>query len=148
MAGPIPLSPLALPLPTLPPLAGVRLATGEAGIRYKGRTDVLLAEFAEGTTVAGVFTKNLCPGAPVTYCREVLQGGIARGLVVNAGNANVFNGIAGTRAVETTAAAAAATLGTLPEQIFLASTGVIGEPLPAHKIVAPRTASPKPPRRS
>ena len=135
MAGPIPLSPLALPLPTLPPLAGVRLATGEAGIRYKGRTDVLLAEFAEGTTVAGVFTKNLCPGAPVTYCREVLQGGIARGLVVNAGNANVFNGIAGTRAVETTAAAAA-TLGTLPEQIFLASTGVIGEPLPAHKIVA------------
>jgi glutamate N-acetyltransferase/amino-acid N-acetyltransferase len=136
MAGPIPLSPLALPLPTLPPLAGVRLATGEAGIRYKGRTDVLLAEFAEGTTVAGVFTKNLCPGAPVTYCREVLQGGIARGLVVNAGNANVFNGIAGTRAVETTAAAAAATLGTLPEQIFLASTGVIGEPLPAHKIVA------------
>jgi glutamate N-acetyltransferase/amino-acid N-acetyltransferase len=136
MAGPIPLSPLALPLPVLPPIAGVRLAAGEAEIRYKNRTDVLLAEFAAGTAVAGVFTKNLCPGAPVTYCREVLKGAAARGLVVNAGNANVFNGIAGLRAVEATAAAAATALGTTPEQIFLASTGVIGEPLPAHKIVA------------
>ena len=131
-----PVSPLARPLPPLPPLAGVRLATAEAGIRYKGRTDVLLAELAEGTTVAGVFTKNLCPGAPVTYCREVLQGGLARGLVVNAGNANVFNGVAGMRAVEATATAAAHTLGTTADQIFLASTGVIGEPLPAQKIVA------------
>ena len=132
----LPVSPLARPLPILPPLAGVRLATAEAGIRYKGRTDVLLAELAEGTTVAGVFTKNLCPGAPVTYCREVLQGGLARGLVVNAGNANVFNGVAGMRAVEATATAAAKTLGTTADQIFLASTGVIGEPLPAQKIVA------------
>ncbi len=133
---PIPVSPLALPLPELAPVAGVRLAVGEAGIRYKGRTDVLLAAFAEGTTVAGVFTKNLCPGAPVTYCREVLQGGLARGLVVNAGNANVFNGVAGIRAVEATAAAAAKTLDVPQETIFLASTGVIGEPLPAQKIVA------------
>jgi len=136
MPAPIPLSPLALPLPELPPVAGVRLAVGEAGIRYKGRPDVLLMEFAEGTTVAGVFTKNLCPGAPVTYCREVLSGGLARGLLVNAGNANVFNGIAGLRAVEATAAAAAAALNTTPHNIFLASTGVIGEPLPAQKIVA------------
>jgi glutamate N-acetyltransferase/amino-acid N-acetyltransferase len=135
MARSIPRSPLALPLPELPPIAGVRLATGEAGIRYHGRADVLLAEFAPGTTVAGVFTKNQCPGAPVTYCREVLQNGLARGLVVNAGNANVFNGVAGIRAVEATANAAAATLGAPTEQIFLASTGVIGEPLPAHKIV-------------
>ncbi len=132
----IPVSPLALALPPLPPVAGVRLATAEAGIRYKARADVLLAELAEGTSVAGVFTKNLCPGAPVTYCREVLQGGVARGLVVNAGNANVFNGVAGMRAVEETAAAAAQTLGTSADKIFLASTGVIGEPLPAHKIVA------------
>ncbi len=131
----IPVSPLALPLPQLPELAGVRFATGEAGIRYQGRTDVLLAEFAEGTTVAGVFTQNLCPGAPVTWCRDVLKGGRARGLVVNAGNANVFNGLAGVRAVEATANAAAAALGSGPEQIFLASTGVIGEPLPAQKIV-------------
>ncbi len=129
-------SPLALPLPELAPVGGVRLAVGEAGIRYKGRPDVLLAEFAEGTTVAGVFTKNLCPGAPVSYCREVLQGGLARGLVVNAGNANVFNGVAGIRAVEATAAAASRALQVAPETIFLASTGVIGEPLPAQKIVA------------
>ena len=71
MAGQLPVSPLALPMPVLPPIAGVRLATAEAGVRYKGRTDVLLAELAEGTAVAGVFTKNLCPGAPVTWCREV-----------------------------------------------------------------------------
>jgi glutamate N-acetyltransferase/amino-acid N-acetyltransferase len=135
MAGPIPLSPLALPLPPLPPVPGVRMAVGQAGIRYQGRTDVLLVEFAEGTTAAGVFTKNLCPGAPVTWCREILPGGLARGLVVNAGNANVFNGIAGQRAVEATANAAAKTLGVPPETIFLASTGVIGEPLPAQKIV-------------
>ena len=69
MAGPIPLSPLALKLPALPAVAGVRLAVGEAGIRYHGRADVLLAAFAEGTAVAGVFTKNVCPGAPVTWCR-------------------------------------------------------------------------------
>ncbi|MCB5945834.1 bifunctional glutamate N-acetyltransferase/amino-acid acetyltransferase ArgJ [Acidocella sp. KAb 2-4] len=137
MAGALPVSPLALPLPAeLPPIAGVRLATAQAGIRYKGRTDVLLAEFAEGTTVAGVFTRNLCPGAPVTWCREVLEGGLARGLVVNAGNANVFTGAAGVRAVEETAHAAAATLGATANTIFLASTGVIGEKLPAEKIVA------------
>jgi glutamate N-acetyltransferase/amino-acid N-acetyltransferase len=136
MAGPLPVSPLALPLPVLPPIAGVRLATAEAGIRYHGRTDVLLVELAEGTAVAGVFTKNLCPGAPVTYCREVLPGGQARGLVVNAGNANVFTGAAGARAAEETAHAAAAALGTSADKIFLASTGVIGERLPAQKIVA------------
>jgi len=136
MAGPLPVSPLALKLPALPAVDGVRLAVGEAGIRYHGRADVLLAEFAEGTTVAGVFTKNLCPGAPVTWCREVLPGGTARALVVNAGNANVFNGVAGQRAVEATAGAAAKTLGVKPEEVFLASTGVIGEPMPAQKIVA------------
>jgi len=136
MAGPIPLSPLALPLPALPPVAGAKMAVGQAGIRYQGRTDVLLVEFVEGTTVAGVFTKNLCPGAPVTWCREILPGGEARGLVVNAGNANVFNGIAGQRAVEATANAAAKTLGVAADTIFLASTGVIGEPLPSQKIVA------------
>ncbi len=83
-----------------------------------------------------MFTRNLCPGAPVTWCREVLPGGLARGLVVNAGNANVFTGVAGMRAVEATAKAAAATLGAGPGEIFLASTGVIGETLPAEKIVA------------
>jgi glutamate N-acetyltransferase/amino-acid N-acetyltransferase len=136
MTGPTPISPLALPLPALPPVAGVKLAVGQAGIRYQGRTDVLLAAFAEGTNVAGVFTRNVCPGAPVTWCREMLPGGQARGLVVNAGNANVFNGIAGQRAVEATAKSAGETLGVQAETIFLASTGVIGEPMPAQKIVA------------
>ena len=132
----IPRSPLALPLPELFPIPGVRFATASAGIRYIGRTDVLLAAFAPGTTVAGVFTQNLCPGAPVVQCRAALRGGLARGLVVNAGNANVFTGAAGERAVQATAEAAAATLGVPVDQIFLASTGVIGEPLPAEKIVA------------
>ncbi len=132
----LPVSPLARPLPLLPPVAGVRLATAQAGIRYQSRADVLLAALAEGTSVAGVFTKNLCPGAPVTWSRAVLAGGTARGLLVNAGNANVFNGAAGMRAVEATAHAAALALGTSAEHIFLASTGVIGEPLPAHKIIA------------
>lgn len=136
MAGPLPVSPLAQPLPALPAIAGVKLATAAAGIRYQGRTDVLLAEFNPGTQVAGVFTRNLCPGAPVSWCREILPGGTARALVVNAGNANVFTGAAGRYAVEQTAQAAAATLSTQAEQIFLASTGVIGEPLPAEKIVA------------
>lgn len=136
MAGPLPVSPLALPMPVLPPVAGVKLATAAAGIRYQGRTDVLLAALAEGSTVAGVFTRNLCPGAPVSWCRQILPGGLARGLVVNAGNANVFAGILGVQAVETTARAAAASLHTVAEQVFLASTGVIGEALPAEKIVA------------
>ncbi len=105
-----------LPLPALPPVAGVRLAAGAAGIRYKGRTDVLLAEFAAGTTVAGVFTRNLCPGAPVDWCRAALPRGAARGLVVNAGNANVFTGAAGRAPSKATADAAAALLGCPPSR--------------------------------
>ena len=136
MAGQLPVSPLALSMPVLPPVEGVKLATAAAGIRYHGRTDVLLAEFATGTSVAGVFTRNLCPGAPIGWCRQNLIGGVAKGLVVNAGNANVFTGAAGVRAVQATAKAAAESLNTSPEQIFLASTGVIGEPLPAEKITA------------
>jgi len=132
----LPVSPLAVPLPELPAIGGVRFATAAAGIRYRGRDDVLLASFAPGTTVAGVFTRNKCPGAPVTWCRDILPGGTARGLVVNAGNANVFNGAAGAAAARLSAEAAARTLGCAPEQVFLASTGVIGEPMPAERIVA------------
>lgn len=135
VANALPVSPLAVPLPLLPVLGGVRFATAAAGIRYRERDDVLLAEFAPGTTVAGVFTRNKCPGAPVTWCREALPAGLARGLLVNAGNANVFNGAAGAAAVRTSAVAAARVLGGAPEQIFLASTGVIGEPMPAEKLV-------------
>ena len=130
----IPVSPLAVSLPELPPVAGVRFGATAAGIRYKGRTDLVMAAFAAGTTVAGVFTKNLCPGAPVDWCRAALAGGKARGLVVNAGNANVFTGKAGLEAAKATAVAAGKLLGVPAKQIFIASTGVIGEQLPVERI--------------
>jgi glutamate N-acetyltransferase/amino-acid N-acetyltransferase len=131
-----PVSPLAVALPDLPPLAGVRFAAAAAGIRYQGRTDVVLAELAAGTTVAGVFTSNKCPGAPVDWCRAALKGGKARAVVVNAGNANVFTGKAGAQTCVATAQAAAKLLGCPAKQVFLASTGVIGEVLPHEKLVA------------
>jgi len=132
----LPVSPLALPLPEIPPVPGVRLGSIEAGIRYKGRADLTMMEFAPGTTVAGVFTRNKCPGAPVDWCRAALKGGRARALVVNAGNANVFTGKAGREAVEASAAAAAKLVGCEPGEVFLASTGVIGEPLPHKRLTA------------
>ncbi len=133
---PSPVSPLAVPLPALPALAGVRFATGAAGIRYQNRTDVLLVELACGSTVAGVFTRNRCPGAPVDWCRAALKSGHARALVVNAGNANVFTGRAGTQATRATAGAAAGLFGCPKKQVFLASTGVIGEILPHDRLTA------------
>jgi glutamate N-acetyltransferase/amino-acid N-acetyltransferase len=117
----------------MPEVAGVRLATGAAGIKYKGRTDVLLALFDEGTTVAGVFTRSKCPSAPVEWCREKLKGGKARALVVNSGNANAFTGKTGRETTAFTAKLASAAAGCKPAEVFLASTGVIGEPLPAEK---------------
>jgi glutamate N-acetyltransferase / amino-acid N-acetyltransferase len=131
----LPVSPLAVALPPLPPVAGVRLAAAEAGIRYRGRTDLVLGELAAGTAVAGVFTSNKCPGAPVDWCRAQMKGGRARGLVVNAGNANVFTGRAGREACAATAAAAGELLGCQPRQVMLASTGVIGEVLPVERLI-------------
>jgi glutamate N-acetyltransferase/amino-acid N-acetyltransferase len=130
------MSPLAVPLPQLPPLPGVLLGAAEVGIRYQGRTDVVMMEVPEGSTAAGVFTSNKCPGAPVDWCRAALSGGKARLVVVNAGNANVFTGRAGREACSATAAAAAALVGCPPKQVFVASTGVIGEVLPHEKLVA------------
>ena len=129
-------SPLSVPLPTLPPIAGVRLGAAQAGIRYKGRTDVVMVELAPGTTVAGVFTSNKCPGAPIDWCRASLTSGKARALVVNAGNANVFTGRAGVEATKATAAEASQLVGCAPKQVFLASTGVIGEVLPHDRLTA------------
>jgi glutamate N-acetyltransferase/amino-acid N-acetyltransferase len=127
-------SPLApTNVPELPPLAGVRLATAAAGIRYKGRTDVLLALLDKGTTVAGVFTTSKCPSAPVEWCRAKLKGGKARALVVNSGNANAFTGKTGRSSTALTAKIAAKAAGCTLEEVFLASTGVIGEPLDATK---------------
>ena len=128
------ISPLApTSVPDMPRIAGVRLATAAAGIRYKDRTDVLLALFDKGTTVAGVFTKSKCPSAAVDWCRDKLKGGEARALVVNSGNANAFTGKTGRQATSLTAAIAAKAIDSKPGKIFLASTGVIGEPLDATK---------------
>ncbi|HEY8162741.1 MAG TPA: bifunctional glutamate N-acetyltransferase/amino-acid acetyltransferase ArgJ [Methylocystis sp.] len=134
MAHDAPLSPLApATIPEIAPLEGVRFAAGAAGIRYAGRTDVMLAIMDEGATVAGVFTKSKCPSAPVDWCRAKLKGGKAKALLVNSGNANAFTGKAGAEAVKSAAKLAAAATGASERQIFLASTGVIGEPLDASK---------------
>lgn len=117
--------------PEMPAIAGVRLATAMAGIKVKGRTDLLLMMFDPDTSVAGVFTKSKCPSAPVDFCRQNLPSGRARALVVNSGNANAFTGMKGRRATEVTAEGAANAVKCDVSNVFLASTGVIGEPLNA-----------------
>ena len=120
--------------PHLPAIDGVRLATAAAGIRYPGRTDLLLALFDPGTSVAGVLTKSKTASAPVDWCRAHLAHGMARALVVNSGNANAFTGRRGREAVELTAQAAAEAADCLEADVYVASTGVIGEPLDAAKV--------------
>ncbi len=122
--------------PKLPPLAGLRLSTGAAGVKYRDRTDVLVAVMAPETQVAGVLTRSKTASAPVEWCRKNLPAGTARALVVNSGNANAFTGRAGLEAVREVAASAAAAAGCRASEVFLASTGVIGEPLPAARITA------------
>jgi glutamate N-acetyltransferase/amino-acid N-acetyltransferase len=130
-------SPLApARFPEMPEIAGLRLAVVGSGLKYKDRPDLLLAAFAPGTTVAGVLTQSTAPGAPVEWCRAHLSAGIARALVVNAGNANVFTGAKGRVAVEAMAAASASAVGCRPAEVMVASTGVIGEPLEHEKITA------------
>ncbi|MXV43976.1 bifunctional glutamate N-acetyltransferase/amino-acid acetyltransferase ArgJ [Saccharibacter sp. 17.LH.SD] len=136
MATSHPRSPLARSLPKLTRVAGVRLSGVAANIRYEGRTDLALMEFTPGTTAAGVFTKNTCPGAPIPWCRQALDHTpYARALLVNSGNANVFTGRAGNDAVVACATELSDHLKCPVEDVFLASTGVIGEPLPYHKIL-------------
>jgi glutamate N-acetyltransferase/amino-acid N-acetyltransferase len=119
--------------PDMPEIRGVQLATAVAGIKYEGRTDVLLATVAEGTAVAGVFTRSKCSSAPVDWCKARTGAGKARALLVNSGNANAFTGRKGMAAVELSAEIVSAALGCSDDEIFLASTGVIGEPLAAEK---------------
>jgi glutamate N-acetyltransferase/amino-acid N-acetyltransferase len=127
-------SPLApASFPAMPPVPGVRLATAAAGIRYAGRTDVLLVLLDRGTAAAGVFTRSKCPSAPVDWCRARMRRGAARALVVNSGNANAFTGRSGRAATELTAKLASGAVGCEPDDVLLASTGVIGEPLDAMK---------------
>ncbi len=123
-------SPLALPFPDMPALPGVRLHVARAGYKAWDRADLTLALLDAGTAVAGVTTRSRCPSPEVEWCRRALPLGSARALVVNAGNANAFTGARGRAAVEAIAARVAAATGCLPSDVFVASTGVIGVPLP------------------
>ena len=129
-----PLAPAAFP--AMPAVAGVRLATAAAGIRYSGRDDLMLAEMPPGTTVAGTFTRSLCTAAPVDWCKQALAASSGRGraIIVNSGNANAFTGAAGYRAAEHTAEAVARALGAPAHEVLVASTGVIGEDLPTGRV--------------
>lgn len=132
---PVQTSPLAPDqIVDVPQIDGVRLATTAAGIKYAGRNDLTIMHFDPGTTVAGVFTKSKCPSAPVDLCRKNLGSGKARLLVVNSGNANAFTGKKGIDAVDTTVKAGTEAAGCAPEEVFAASTGVIGEPMNASRI--------------
>ncbi|MEY4680283.1 MAG: arginine biosynthesis bifunctional protein ArgJ [Pseudomonadota bacterium] len=132
-----PVSPLApAGLPALPAIAGLRFAAGCTGMRYKGRDDLMVAALEAGSTIAAVTTRNTMCSAPVEWCRAQARHGRARAIVVNAGNANVFTGRDGFRAVERTARRTAALLGCTAEEVFVSSTGVIGMKLPVEKIEA------------
>ncbi len=120
--------------PRLPVVPGVRLSGTAAGVKYTGRADLMLAELSAGTQVAGVLTKSKTRSSAVDWCRDVLKGGKARGIIVNAGNANAFTGKRGLAGTTAMVKAAANTLGCRPSQVLVASTGVIGEPLPVERI--------------
>jgi glutamate N-acetyltransferase/amino-acid N-acetyltransferase len=120
--------------PALPPVPGVRLAATNCGIRYMGRPDLLFVELAPGTTAAGVYTRTSMPSAPVIWCKTINAKGRARAIVVNSGNANAFTGKVGDASVKRTVAGARAVLGCAAHEVYVASTGVIGEPLPDEKI--------------
>jgi glutamate N-acetyltransferase / amino-acid N-acetyltransferase len=128
-------SPLAPAVfPALPTVAGARFATLDAQIRYRDRDDLALIEVSPGSTVAGVFTRSTTAGHPVEWCREVLPAGRVRAVIVNAGNANVFRGAEGDAAVRAETEAVAAALDCPAQEVFVASTGVIGQRLPVEKI--------------
>ena len=130
------ISPLATPFPALPEIAGVRRGVATAGYKPWTRADVTLLAFDAGTSVAGVTTRSKCPSPEVELCRRHLTWGAARGLVVNAGNSNAFTGAKGAEACARQVAEAANLLGCEPAEVFAASTGVIGVPLPVEKAVA------------
>lgn len=135
---PLPVSPLApASLPEMPPLDGVTIASAAWSNHYQGRPNLLLMRFDKGTTVAGRFTRSQMPGAPIDWCRKQMAKGKAQALLVNAGNANVFTGKAGAKAVAESAKQVAQAVGCPASQVMIASTGVIGEPLDPAKVCAP-----------
>ena len=130
-------SPLApQSMPDMPEIAGVKLASAAAGIRYSGRTDLMLALCDPGTSVAGTLTRSACASAPVDWCRDRLGLGVARALLVNSGNANAFTGRRGELSCGAMAAAAAKAVGCRIDEVMVASTGVIGEPLDPAPVLA------------
>jgi glutamate N-acetyltransferase/amino-acid N-acetyltransferase len=131
------ISPLApKTFPEVPPVAGVRLGAVEAGIRYENRKDLMAIVFDKPAQVAGVFTQSKCSSAPVDWCRKRLKGSKARCVVVNSGNANAFTGKRGRESVRLSAEAASLAFGCRKSEVFLASTGVIGEPLDVSGLTA------------
>ncbi|NIJ08146.1 glutamate N-acetyltransferase/amino-acid N-acetyltransferase [Sphingomonas vulcanisoli] len=130
------ISPLASPFPDLPPISGVRIAVSRAGYKAWDRADLTYVALDAGTVVAGVTTQSKCPSPEVEWCRAALLLGEARALVVNAGNSNAFTGNRGRAAVEAIAARVAGSVGCKPSGVFVASTGVIGVPLPIDKAEA------------
>ncbi len=128
-----PISPLAVPFPAIPAIAGVTPRIARAGYKDWDRCDLTYVELAEGTAVAGVFTRNVCCSSEVEMGREQVKAGRARALVVNAGNSNAFTGFRGREAVEQIMAQVAEELGCDPAEVFVSSTGVIGVPLPKDK---------------
>lgn len=134
MGGPSPFAPATFP--ALPPIAGVRLGAVAAGVKYENRPDLFLALLDEGSVAAGVLTRSKTASAPVDWCREVLKSGRARAILVNAGNANAFTGKAGQAAVKHSVDALARTVGCRKSEVLVASTGVIGEKLPADRLTA------------
>ena len=118
-------------MPDLLPVKGFRLAVAESGIKYQDRPDLMLLLADQPAVIAGVLTTSRTASAPVDWCRKVLEGGTARAVFVNAGNANAFTGQAGVDTVEKTALAVADSIRASDGEVLLASTGVIGEPLDA-----------------
>ncbi|MBN8839561.1 MAG: bifunctional glutamate N-acetyltransferase/amino-acid acetyltransferase ArgJ [Sphingomonadales bacterium] len=130
------ISPLATPFPALPAVAGTTPRVARARYKTWDRCDLTFVTLDAGTAVAGVLTQSKCPSPEVEWCRKALVLGQARALVVNAGNSNAFTGNRGRAAVEAIAARAAGQLGCQPSDVFVASTGVIGVPLPIDKAEA------------
>ncbi|WP_368185502.1 bifunctional glutamate N-acetyltransferase/amino-acid acetyltransferase ArgJ [Aestuariibius sp. HNIBRBA575] len=122
--------------PNLPAIGGVRFSSIAAGIKYQDRADVMLAEIAEGSAIAGVFTRSATRSAAVLDCQAKigLPGAGAGAILVNSGNANAFTGRNGQNAVKQLTHAVSTTLNIEEARVFTASTGVIGEPLPFDKI--------------
>tara|TARA_B100000029_G_scaffold479151_1_gene525913 strand:- start:21319 stop:22566 length:1248 start_codon:yes stop_codon:yes gene_type:complete len=126
----IEISPLApKKFPNINPVPGLRLCGQAVGLKSSGDKDLMIAELVKGTKIAGVMTNSRCPSAPVDWCRTILPKGTARAIIVNSGNANAFTGASGNQVVTSTVSRASKLFNCSPNEIYIASTGVIGEPL-------------------